>query len=123
MSRKLFNLKNAAIVAVFALVAFIGFNSFKYQNGNRKQDPTQQWYQFNTSVSLNPTRAQALEPTNYIAVGQTAPCSAEDIFCGVLAEDNSGLPNLQSSKTANVEINAYFDAEGDYTSPYIVERD
>lgn len=123
MGRKLFNIKNMAIVAVFSLIAFVSFNSFINKDNTAEQKMTTQWYKFKTSVSLNPTRSEALEPSNYEPVGETPPCSSDEIFCGVLADDNSGLPDLGSSTTANSVINAYFDNPSTYTSPYIVERD
>lgn len=55
MGRKLFNLKNIALVAVFSLVAFIGFNSFKAKIETKgKPTAVLQWYSITITDPSDP---------------------------------------------------------------------
>jgi hypothetical protein len=52
MGRKLFNFKNIAMVAVFSLIAFVGFSAFKNADIKPVQQPALYWYSISSSNTL-----------------------------------------------------------------------
>lgn len=104
------NFKKVALgltVASFAL----GFSAFKTVEKGNSQKFANEWFQLKDGVAI--TVANARIPENYELV-ESEPCSNGSTYCGVLADEVSGLPNLNTGQPSRTQIDTYFStsAEG-----------
>ena len=82
MDRNLFNFKNIAIVAVFSIIAFLGFNSFTVANSEivkRETVTKQAWYPLDLTSSTSLT-VQEIDGTPIPTLDEEGAC--QDNFTG-----------------------------------------
>ncbi|SEM31604.1 hypothetical protein SAMN05216436_103186 [bacterium A37T11] len=122
MNKKIVN-KLISALGVMALVGmvYLGVNAFKSADDTKvshnveavaKVEHTNtvfvpQWYQLKSGLDSTSVTV-ARDPNNYILSSGGEPCSTGNKFCGVKAEPNGSVPNLNTGTDARAAIELYF---------------
>ena len=101
------NFKNIAMVAVFCLVAFLGYSAFKSANADVKANKvsTLQWFRY-----IGTDVAGETDENNYV-LSSTEPqnCEGEGMRCAIYAEPKSGNPSKPDLTTIEEDNSKFQD--------------
>lgn len=110
MGRKLFNFKNIAMVAVFSLIAFVGFNVVSAANNKSQTEVVDTEFTFTDGNVTNSANYTTTPPVQ---------CIGEETVCVIKAPDSSGRPQMSAivpgtspSQTVQQRILAALNAPG-----------
>lgn len=115
MGRKLFNIKNIAIVAVFSLFAFIGFNSFtwtKIEKTKRLPVTKEAWYPLDLTSSTSLT-VQEIDGTPMPDLDEQGACQENFTgdYCAIKlsfeVDETDPIPTIPNGTTVQDAIDFY----------------
>jgi hypothetical protein len=100
-------MKNFTKITLGLLVGVLALSlsSFTNRTAVQKKKVDAQWFVLKSGVT--PTRGHAIVASNYDPI-EDEPCTNGATYCGVLADDASGQPDLTGT-TAEAQIENYFD--------------
>lgn len=114
MVRNLINLKNIAIVAVFSLIAFVGFNSFINKEEAEAKLVQEAWYELTPTSDSDPAEQTINSEPLSIPPDETSATECAQLnnlgnYCAVLLDiENLTIdPEELEGKTVYEAVNTY----------------
>ena len=114
MGRKLFNLKNIAMVALFSLIAFVGFNSFTDKDKAEAKLVQEAWYEITSTSDSDPAEQTISSdplstPPDETSATECAQLNNLGNYCAVLLDiENLTIdPEELDGKTVYEAVNTY----------------